>query len=470
MNFDKLYRIILLILVSMSASSQGVFKLSGEVQNPTERRVLITLYRDWVGDEEEYEIPLDKDNRFVFEANLSTDIAYIDFYYAEEGFHYWIIQPKDQIELKIDNKDFWKSLNVSGNGSTKWNYYLKQKKEFEDSRDFVKELISWRKLTKSAFFRKIDGEQNEQLYFLEHFKDLDANFVEVRKADIVGWLQNYKVEYLSTDEFKEQSETQTRNELIIPKLSDESKAKSLEFGNMQVNLLDLFVAKASEKKKKDPIVSDYYNTLKAMHLQGDLPRELTERLMAFKLKIHADFPEEEGIAYALMQDFDAFAQNRDFKNYINKRSSLLKNLAKGSVAKSFTAKDINGKEVSLKDFKGKVVYIDFWASWCGPCIYDIRQMVKVKERFRNNKNVIFIYVSLDKENEWREAVFENNVEGINLRVDENSSFARNYGVRAVPTYFLIDKNGYFAVSRVADPSEEDGEALIKQIEEVLQKK
>lgn len=470
MNFDKLFRILILILVSFSAISQGVFKLSGEVQNPTERRVLITLYRDWVGDEEEYEIALDASNRFSFEANLSTDIAYIDFYYAEEGFHYWIIQPDDAIELKIDNKDFWKTFLVNGKGSSKWTYYQQQKLKFEDNRDIARELVNWRKLPKADYFRKIDSEQNEQIYFLENFKDLEKNFVEVRKADIVGSLQNNKIEFISQDEYLSQPEIQAKNELNLPKIVESAKANSLEYGNMMTNLMDLFIAKSADKKKKELTVADEYNFMKGLFNKEELSREMAERLMAFKLKIGAELPANEGFLQVLMDDYVGFAQNRDFKNYINKRSSLLKNLAKGSVAKSFTVKDINGKEVSLKDFKGKVVYIDFWASWCGPCIYDIKQMVKVKERFKDNKNVVFIYVSLDKEEEWREAVFNNNVEGINLRVDENSSFARNYGVRAVPTYFLIDKNGYFAVSRVADPSEEDGAVLIKQIEDTLQKK
>ena len=56
--------LFLFIILSNICSAQGIFKLSGEVQNPTERKVLITLYRDWVGDEEEYEIKL---NDKIFE-------------------------------------------------------------------------------------------------------------------------------------------------------------------------------------------------------------------------------------------------------------------------------------------------------------------------------------------------------------------------------------------------------------------
>ena len=57
--------IIILLLVSSNTFAQGLFKLSGEIQNPTERKVLITLYRDWIGEEEEYEVKLNDKNQFL---------------------------------------------------------------------------------------------------------------------------------------------------------------------------------------------------------------------------------------------------------------------------------------------------------------------------------------------------------------------------------------------------------------------
>ena len=130
--------LFLFIILSNICSAQGIFKLSGEVQNPTERKVLITLYRDWVGDEEEYEIKLNDKNQFSFSTSLNH-VAYIDFYYADQGFHYWIIEPEDDISMKFSPKNFWPSLKFSGMGSDKLNYYVKQREKFEEKRDFEKE-------------------------------------------------------------------------------------------------------------------------------------------------------------------------------------------------------------------------------------------------------------------------------------------------------------------------------------------
>ena len=115
--------LIILIFFSNSTFAQGQFKLNGEVQNPTERKILITLYRDWVGDEEEYEIKLNDKNQFSFSTNLNH-LAYIDFYYADQGFHYWIIEPNDEISIKFNPTNFWESLFFLGNGHEKCNLYI----------------------------------------------------------------------------------------------------------------------------------------------------------------------------------------------------------------------------------------------------------------------------------------------------------------------------------------------------------
>jgi hypothetical protein len=62
---------------------------------------------------------------------------------------------------------------------------------------------------------------------------------------------------------------------------------------------------------------------------------------------------------------------------------------------------------------------------------------------------------------------KNDLKGINVRTDDNSSVVKNYAISGIPSYFLIDKSGNFAVSKVSDPSDEDGKTLIQQIEEIL---
>jgi peroxiredoxin len=458
---------ILFVVVSNICSAQGLFKLSGEVQNPTERKVLITLYRDWVGDEEEYEIKLNDKNQFSFSTSLNH-VAYIDFYYADQGFHYWIIEPEDDITIKFNSKNFWSSLKFLGMGSDKLNYYVKQREKFEEKRDFEKEADALSKVRQEQYFDFLDNEQQTQIAFLEKTPYLSDNFIQSRKADIIGTLQNYKVNLLSGNKYASWTEEKVKSLLKIEELPDSVQAHSLEYGNMFQNLMDLFVAKSAFRKRKDLTELEEINLIKSSYSQVYFSFQLIERVIAFKLK---NMIEAENITpkiQFMVDDFLATATSRDYKNYLSKKVSFSKTLAKGSPAKPFKLKDIDGKEVSLKDFLGKTVYIDFWASWCGPCIYDMKFMETVKAKFRDE--VVFIQISLDSDSDWREALKMYDVKGINLRADENSTITKNYGVTGIPAYYLIDKKGNFADSQVSDPSKEEGQELIRQIEAVLNRK
>ena len=169
----------LFFFLSTTTFAQGLFKLSGEIQNPTERKVLITLYRDWVGEEEEYEIKLNDKNQFSFSTNLNH-IAYIDFYYADQGFHYWIVEPNDEISMKFSPKNFWKSLLFTGKGSEKWQYYTLQRENFEVKNDFEKEADLLSKAPQEQYFDFLDNEQATQLDFLEKTPNLSYIFKQSR--------------------------------------------------------------------------------------------------------------------------------------------------------------------------------------------------------------------------------------------------------------------------------------------------
>lgn len=111
----------------------------------------------------------------------------------------------------------------------------------------------------------------------------------------------------------------------------------------------------------------------------------------------------------------------------------------------FSYNDINGKPVSFADFKGKYVYIDLWATWCGPCKAEIPHMKKVEEDY-HGKNIVFVSLSLDKmkdEQKWKDFVKTEQLQGIQLMADKDfeSSIAKNYEVRAIPRFLLFDKEG-----------------------------
>lgn len=133
----------------------------------------------------------------------------------------------------------------------------------------------------------------------------------------------------------------------------------------------------------------------------------------------------------------------------------------GHDAPDFALTDINGKEVLLSDHRGKVVLLDFWASWCQPCRKNNKTLVELYRKF-SSKGLEIISVSLDKEPEpWRKAVKEDGLLGVQLR-DPYGGVATTYCVRTIPSSFLLDTDGVI-VSKDAQVEKvfEDIENLLK---------
>ena len=127
----------------------------------------------------------------------------------------------------------------------------------------------------------------------------------------------------------------------------------------------------------------------------------------------------------------------------------------GDIAPDFSGRTLEGKLVSLKDFKGKLVYVDVWASWCGPCLEEIPYSKKLHSDFQGDK-VIFLNVSVDLSREgWKKRLAkEKEWLGTHIILDksEHDIFAKNYKLRGIPKYLLIDQNGKIVSTDASRPS------------------
>lgn len=138
----------------------------------------------------------------------------------------------------------------------------------------------------------------------------------------------------------------------------------------------------------------------------------------------------------------------------------------GSVMPNFTLKTPDGKDISLKDFEGKYVLVDFWASWCGPCLREMPNVVKLYKECKG-KNFEIFGVSLDnKKDAWVKAIKANGMkwpQGSDLK-GWGSEPARLCNVSAIPFTVLIDPEGEVIAIDLR------GEQLHAKVKEVLGKK
>ena len=107
---------------------------------------------------------------------------------------------------------------------------------------------------------------------------------------------------------------------------------------------------------------------------------------------------------------------------------------------SFTLKDLSGNEVSLKDYRGKNIILNFWASWCEPCKEEMQDLERFKNDIKNDDiEILCINVGEDKET-VANYINENGI-NLNVLLDENSEVAFGYRITTLPATYVIDKNG-----------------------------
>ncbi|RKD91663.1 TlpA family protein disulfide reductase [Mangrovibacterium diazotrophicum] len=129
-------------------------------------------------------------------------------------------------------------------------------------------------------------------------------------------------------------------------------------------------------------------------------------------------------------------------------------VAPGQFAYNFELSDFEGNKVKLSDFKGKVVYIDFWATSCGPCVGSIKKYgLEMQEAFKDT-DVVLLYVALENDVERpKKLMSEQGIEGVHLiaKGKEESLIREKYFFNAIPRYYLIDKEGRIVEKDAPDP-------------------
>lgn len=160
----------------------------------------------------------------------------------------------------------------------------------------------------------------------------------------------------------------------------------------------------------------------------------------------------------------ASKQTTQMINYFNQTYTNNRATAKGTPSPKFEGyADFEGGKKSLDSFKGKYVYIDIWATWCGPCIKQI-PFLNTLEKEYHKKNIAFVSISTDEarrsggswdaaENKWKKFVKAKQLSGTQLWAGQDFSFQQAYQINSIPRFILIDPQGNIVDANAPRPSD-----------------
>ena len=168
--------------------------------------------------------------------------------------------------------------------------------------------------------------------------------------------------------------------------------------------------------------------------------------------------------------FDEYKKVSTNKEAIAENQALYDRLSKlvpGVKASDFEMQTVDGKTIRFHEVigQGKITYIDFWATWCGPCCAEIPYVEKLVEKYKNNPNIEFVSISLDKDlDKWHKKLDHDQPAWKQYIIPDNfnSTFAKEYNITAIPRFMLFDKEGKIISINAPRPSDEQIENYLNQ--------
>ena len=362
------------------------------------------------------------------------------------------IKNGDNLVVNYDAKDFQNSLSISGEGSEISNYLLKKE---AIKRDFAvgPELY---KLDEAEYKSKLAELEKAQEEALNAAQGVSDAFKTKEKRNLNYFSLARLRDYEPAHGYYAQKQGFKASEGFMDELNDldytneEDFLFSPEYKSLVTNH---YRKEAVELTKKDSTLNRdeaYTEVLKAISSET-----IRNSLLFENANMGITYAENlEGFYNSFMEN----STNEEHKEKITESYNKLKKVAKGSPSPKFVNyENYAGGKTSLDDLKGKYVYVDVWATWCGPCKAEIPFLKEVEEKY-HGKNIEFVSISIDRSRDhekWKKMVEEKELGGTQLFADNdwNSSFVKGYLIQGIPRFILIDTEGNIINSNAPRPSD-----------------
>lgn len=429
-------------LMACQQEQNNTVSISGSINNPLSETTSI------ISDNRTYTDSLDSNSTFEIEFELEKP-SYMRFKHGNETTSMYV-KPGDKIQISIDPNEFDETINYVGSDCSN---FLAQKYLLEEKIG-SKELFS---LTEVAFLNQVSETEKEILNLLEPI--VDKEFKADQEQSI--WLQwasiklNYKKYYqyftkssieLSPNYFDFVSQIDLNDPSLLD--DEESFQFLLAYASSQINTDDENSITLSLQ-----FISEKFEST-----------ETKDKLSYLILKDHIKNESLENIDLVLLKFNQVNSDTTVHKELFDLALEMTK-FNSGQPALDFSYPNKNGKEVSLSDFKGSYVYVDVWATWCGPCKREIPHLTELEKDY-HGKNIVFLSVSVDEDkdyDEWLNMLEEKEMGGVQLFASGWSKITKDYKINGIPRFMLFDPEGNIVNVRASRPSNPATRDLFDQL-------
>lgn len=372
------------------------------------------------------------------------------------------LEPGFNINVNYDAKDFENSIEITGKGSEVSNYLVLKRKKEKELFGNAKDTYS---LNEEEYKEKLNIIKEAQIQLLVNSKGIPNEYLEKEKRNIEYFYLNRLSDYENAYKYFTKKQDFKVSEDFLSELEglDYTNSIDFEFSNDYKRIVtDNYRNEANNLAKRDSIKRDlaFLKTVSAIENET-----IKNGLLFDYANFNMGYSEDVD---ALYKSFMSNSTNDKNNAKITEKYNKLKALNTGKPSPEFVDyENYAGGTTSLEDLKGKYIYIDVWATWCGPCIAEIPSLKKVEEQFHDN-NIKFVSISIDKPSDhekWKTMVKEKELSGIQLFADNEwkSGFVTDYQISGIPRFILIDPEGNIVKANAPRPSSPKLVELFKEL-------
>ncbi len=440
----KITTFLLLLLIAVSIKASDNITLRFDIKNAVLNNVVLVYHQSV--------------NEFSLDAGRATvqlddmDALYAKVFYGEKNRDIYL-QRGDDMTISFDANDFDNTFSVTGGNDKAVDYLGKIqlvnlpddnyalpweqfKKAVINKMHSMKRLLNVRKFPADDKFQKMEEGRityfyaNAFLMYPVSHLYLTQDTTMVLRADYYNTLREYAKEdsdLVDIDEY--------RNYMIeTSHVLDETAKDIRQYYPKVLAEMNFIIEHFNNEKVREALI----HHLAFTYVEGNGTDDITD----------------------LQNLYYTYVTSPSLNAIFKQACAKWDKAAVGRPSPDFKGEDINGKQMSLRDFRGKYVYIDMWATWCGPCQKELPYLEKLEKKFRG-RNITFVGLSIDADKaKWEARVKSGELCGTQLYIGRGSKFQADYRISGIPRFILLDPNGRIVNPDMTRPSSEDTEKIL----------